>query len=255
MATGISTLLTCERCHRDESSVPTSDPLPSHTCSTPNIIAMGLPASGLNVGWRNRIDDVAAMLRHYHRDRFMILNLTMHSYDCGKFDHNVRHIGWPDHHAPPLRLLLKCTHEIAQWLVRGERHVVAVHCKAGRGRTGVIVVCASEWRFFLPAPYPPRVCPPIQQPACPLAHLLTNPLSPPTQFPHPLARWPAASRSAPGRPLRRGRNHRPRGRRFGSAGLLRGQGRGPDPPLAAPLCPVLRRSPPPRPPTPHRRPS
>jgi hypothetical protein len=42
------------------------------TYITNNVIAMGIPASGIQKIWRNSIDESAAMLKKYHDDHFMI---------------------------------------------------------------------------------------------------------------------------------------------------------------------------------------
>lgn len=50
---------------------------------------MAFPAAGLSSAWRNHIDDVANMLNKYHKNHYMIWNLSDKQYDYSKFDDNV----------------------------------------------------------------------------------------------------------------------------------------------------------------------
>jgi hypothetical protein len=46
-----------------------------------------------------------------------------------------------DHTPPPFELLLPCCAHMHRFLQANPDNVVAVHCKAGKGRTGLIIVC------------------------------------------------------------------------------------------------------------------
>lgn len=50
---------------------------------------MAFPATGLSSAWRNHIDDVANMLNKYHKNHYMIWNLSDKQYDYAKFDDMV----------------------------------------------------------------------------------------------------------------------------------------------------------------------
>jgi hypothetical protein len=52
--------------------------------------AMGFPAEGAESAWRNDINEVARFFKTYHKDHFLILNLSEKSYDISKFDNRVR---------------------------------------------------------------------------------------------------------------------------------------------------------------------
>ena len=51
----------------------------------------------------------------------------------------VLDFGWPDHQAPPLKLLFTICHSIDHWLRSDPDKVVSIHCKGGKGRTGTVI--------------------------------------------------------------------------------------------------------------------
>ncbi|KAF2076677.1 hypothetical protein CYY_002047 [Polysphondylium violaceum] len=111
------------------------------TYITPKLIAFGYPAID-KLGsdwWRNSRIEVKDFLETYHKDHYLIINLTEKAYDSQFFNNRVHHIGWPDNHAPSLGLLLYAVQIIHNWLDANSENIVAVHCAAGRGRTGTLI--------------------------------------------------------------------------------------------------------------------
>jgi protein-tyrosine phosphatase len=119
---------------------------------TPRIIAMGFPADGAESAWRNDIDEVARFFKTYHNDHFLILNLSEKTYDVSKFDNRVQHFGWTENYAPPLLMLINILEAIDMWLTADPVNVVAVHCRTGRGRTGVVIASYFAYKRMFPTP-------------------------------------------------------------------------------------------------------
>jgi len=111
------------------------------TYITNRIIAMGFPGDGLKGLYRNDSQAIAQFLGKYHHGRFMIFNLSQLTYGEDKFENNVMSMGWPDNHNPPLDLLFTIIKTMHAWLSSSADNVVAVHCLAGKGRTGTVIVC------------------------------------------------------------------------------------------------------------------
>jgi protein-tyrosine phosphatase len=126
-----------------------------------NIIAMGFPSgdvsdfaddstsamaksklSKVEALYRNPISEVRRFLDSKHPGTYKVYNLCSERlYDPENFHFMVAHFAFEDHNCPPLVMVKSFCLSAAQHLANSPKHVVAVHCKAGKSRTG-LMVCA-----------------------------------------------------------------------------------------------------------------
>ncbi|TMS38813.1 hypothetical protein L596_005454 [Steinernema carpocapsae] len=113
------------------------------TYITDRVIAMGYPATFVHEGlFRNTMLSTVIFLNIFHSGHFKVFNLRgEYIYDANNFEHRVSAYEMTDHHPPRLELMQPFCEEVHNYLISHPENVVAVHCKAGKGRTGVMI-CA-----------------------------------------------------------------------------------------------------------------
>jgi len=108
---------------------------------TPRVIAMGFPASGYEATYRNPIEEVQRFFEKFHKNHYKIYNLCPpdeRHYPAGSFP-NVELIPFDDEGPPCLAQMPEFTRSASSWLNEHPANVVAVHDKAGKGRTGCMI--------------------------------------------------------------------------------------------------------------------
>ena len=123
------------------------------TYITPRVIAMGFPSEGAEGVYRNPMSEVVTFLETRHREHYMVYNLcSERSYEATKFNKRVQVFPFDDHNPPPLRMMGEFCQSVKEFLTSHPSNVVAIHCKAGKGRTGVMIAAfLLHDRFFAEA--------------------------------------------------------------------------------------------------------
>eukprot|EP00929_Paragymnodinium_shiwhaense_P005438 TRINITY_DN10738_c0_g1_i3.p1 TRINITY_DN10738_c0_g1~~TRINITY_DN10738_c0_g1_i3.p1 ORF type:complete len:572 (+),score=120.96 TRINITY_DN10738_c0_g1_i3:98-1813(+) len=111
---------------------------------TPRIIAMGFPAIGPDQCFRNPMSQVQRFLSEHHPESHKVYNLCSEEsrrYDTDAFYQVSEDVTFPDHNPCALTRLRCLIEDIHDFLEEDPENVVAVHCKAGKGRTGLVISC------------------------------------------------------------------------------------------------------------------
>ena len=124
------------------------------TYITSRIIAMSVPAFGQATAYRNNIHQVSRYFALRHYGRFFIFNLCdtydssdgiMGQYNTAMLYNKVHRVPFEDHSPPLMSELLYFCQEAAAWMAQNSQNVVVVHCKGGKGRTGVMIAGLIMW--------------------------------------------------------------------------------------------------------------
>ncbi|XP_056388811.1 putative tyrosine-protein phosphatase auxilin isoform X2 [Hyla sarda] len=106
---------------------------------TSRIIVMSFPAEGVELGFRNHIEDVRSFLDSRHLDHYTVFNLSPKSYRSAKFHNRVSECSWPVRQAPSLHNLYAVCKNMHNWLQQNPKNVCVIHCMDGRAASAVLV--------------------------------------------------------------------------------------------------------------------
>ncbi|KAI9883747.1 MAG: hypothetical protein M1823_004482 [Watsoniomyces obsoletus] len=108
---------------------------------TDQIIATSGPSSSYpQRAYRNPLSSLVRYLDEKHGVDWAIWEFRAEGtgYPDDEVYGRIWHFPWPDHHPPPFQLIPGIMGSMRDWLEGGEKRVVVVHCKAGKGRSGTI---------------------------------------------------------------------------------------------------------------------
>ncbi|CAD7702647.1 unnamed protein product [Ostreobium quekettii] len=107
---------------------------------TDRIIAMGFPGEGPQGLLRNPMSETVKLLQMRHAGHYKVYNLCKElTYEPEKVEGLYAHFPFEDHQTPPLSLVKLFCEDAEQYLSEDPDNVIVVHCKAGKGRTGIMV--------------------------------------------------------------------------------------------------------------------
>jgi len=111
------------------------------TYITPRIIAMGLPSTSLEALYRNNLTDVLNFFNERHPEHYKVYNLCEEKNYAPNIFYKQGYFPFQDHEAPPLNLIRPFCEDAKKFLDEDPKNVVAIHCLAGKGRTGTLISC------------------------------------------------------------------------------------------------------------------
>ncbi|KAG7471992.1 hypothetical protein MATL_G00103870 [Megalops atlanticus] len=115
------------------------------TYITERIISVFFPPLLEEQRYRANLKEVTAMLKSKHQEKFLLLNLSERRHDITRLNPKVHDFGWPDLHAPPLDKICAMCKAMETWLTSDPQHVVVLHCKGNKGKTGVIIAAYMHY--------------------------------------------------------------------------------------------------------------
>jgi phosphatidylinositol-3,4,5-trisphosphate 3-phosphatase/dual-specificity protein phosphatase PTEN len=91
--------------------------------------------------YRNPLDEVQRFFNTRHPSHYKVYNLCEEKTYSKDLFFKQGYFPFKDHEAPPLNLIRPFCDDAKNFLDEDENNVIAVHCKAGKGRTGTLICC------------------------------------------------------------------------------------------------------------------
>jgi len=109
---------------------------------TDTVIAMGFPSEGSESYYRNPMPEVQRFLEMRHAGKYKVYNLCSERfYDHKKFHNRVVRYPFDDHNCPNFEDIWTFCDDVESWNNEAEGNTSVIHCKAGKGRTGLMICC------------------------------------------------------------------------------------------------------------------
>lgn len=105
------------------------------------IIVHGFPAAGLEHIYRNPRYEIRRFLDEKHMDKYKVFNFCCEpgrGYSPEIFHGRVERYPFKDHNTPPLETMVEFANSAKFWLDLDPQNVCSMHCKAGKGRAGLM---------------------------------------------------------------------------------------------------------------------
>lgn len=111
------------------------------TYITPRVVAMGFPSHGKETMFRNPATEVQRWISELHSpDIVKVYNLcSERKYESAS---TFKHWAWfpfEDHNPCAFEVMNQFCSDVDAWLDAQDDNLVAIHCKAGKGRTGMLI--------------------------------------------------------------------------------------------------------------------
>jgi len=120
---------------------------------TPNVIAMGYPAqqSLIERCSRNHIDSIVRFVDLKYEGKVLIMNLVGEAnkcvYDFARFPRVCTDCAFLDHGVPTLSQMQIFCQTVDAFLAQDPGNCAMVHCRSGKGRTGVMICAYLLWKY------------------------------------------------------------------------------------------------------------
>ena len=105
---------------------------------------IGFPAAGPEQIWRNPRSEIIRFLEEKHPGRAKLFNFCAEpgrAYPAEDFGGRVERYPFLDHDTPWIETLVEFCDSAAAWIEADERNICVLHCKAGKGRAGLMTCC------------------------------------------------------------------------------------------------------------------